>query len=74
MSQLGHRTVMQVALMAATTGIHLLLCQSTAPIGMINMALRLNLQSFLTQNIVSVMVSPSHEFRGGALATLQHIA
>ena len=65
---------MQVALMAATTGIHLLLCQGTEPIGMIDMALHLNLQRFLTQNIVSVMVSPGHEFRGGTLTSLEHIA
>ena len=65
---------MQVALMAATTGIHLLLRQSTTPIGMIDMALHLNLQSFPTQNIVSVMVSPGHEFSGSVLASLQHIA
>ena len=65
---------MQLALMAATTGIHLLLSQSIALIGMLDMALHLNLKSFPTQNIVSVMVSPGHEFSGGALATLQHIA
>ena len=65
---------MQLTLMAATTGIHLLLSKGTALIGIQNRALHLNLQSFLTENIVRVMVSPCHEFRGGALATLQHIA
>ena len=65
---------MQLALMVATTGIDLLLSQSIALIGLLNVALHLNLKGFLTENIVSVMVSPSHELRGGALATLQHIA
>ena len=65
---------MQLALMVATTGIDLLLSQSIALIGLLNMTLHLNLKGFLTENIVSVMVSPGHEFRGGALATLQHIA